>query len=666
MFCSYSTEMEFITSFKETSGMSIKQLGSSYLVGNDSTGSTVNDTDTAYRGFKDFLIWLDEVSTGHKIKVKAGLSGRVPQTVQVRVYQCSNLLSDPGDQTNAVDIDVTTTGTPWTAEGTITITGQGLYRVRIKPQSNDILFTVELQNIRWYSLECWEPGYNFYMYGRSSLDPTEQYFFIPKLDTDETVRVRLAGEHFNDRSQLEVYKNPDTEDETRVALCETYGHSAETGKHSFFDTDEISGTGLPSAAPGEVYKFKLLLPGRNPEYGEKQPSGNTWVRFSRNVVPYFANKKERLIYPIIHREFNPVLYAGEEDTYRAYLTVPRSSSIIPSTGNISIRVKGTNRFSSQYMASLDYTAPSERDKTAANELHANLIDPARGAVILAKSTDKVDAVYFVTKPVYSNPSWPSAGKVLRAYDDANGNPTAQSLDSNGRFTTVQTDNPETLATIDTNNMTAMGVLYSGCRMPNWFNQYPTRPDDARIQFLAIEDEPDAGPSSKTVDEVLVISPPWALKDIYDEYYRLKGKSSTKPFSYNFMHTIFLEEYSKGCDIISHDPFVKDTSVSNVNKIEDAVAEMELHNTGIYSAKKTILILWWWAPKSTADITDDTLFGDSFDKRGDVDGIGGYKFSSGIMRGGVINRLDTYDSQAARDLWTKIKEKNGTINPPPEE
>ena len=93
-------------------------------------------------------------------------------------------------------------------------------------------------------------------------------------------------------------------------------------------------------------------------------------------------------------------------------------------------------------------------------------------------------------------------------------------------------------------------------------------------------------------------------------------------------------------------------------------------TAPLATKKTILILWWWNPKSDdpADtIVDDTLFGDSFDEGKDsVDGIGGWNFS-GVDDDDVTNKLSTYYDQMlkARKLWLKIKSKNGEFNPPPD-
>ena len=55
----------------------------------------------------------------------------------------------------------------------------------------------------------------------------------------------------------------------------------------YFNTLELSGSDLPASDPGEVYRFELSNPD---EDVEEQPGGNTWVRFSRNVPPYFANE----------------------------------------------------------------------------------------------------------------------------------------------------------------------------------------------------------------------------------------------------------------------------------------------------------------------------------------------------------------------------------------
>ena len=41
--------------------MAIKKLGDNtcYMVGNSDSGTWSNNTDTWYRGWKDFLIWVD-------------------------------------------------------------------------------------------------------------------------------------------------------------------------------------------------------------------------------------------------------------------------------------------------------------------------------------------------------------------------------------------------------------------------------------------------------------------------------------------------------------------------------------------------------------------------------------------------------------------------------
>ena len=362
-----------------------------------------------------------------------------------------------------------------------------------------------------------------------------------------------------------------------------------------------------------------------------------------------------------------MVYAGETASYRAYPTVDReNTSIVPTGSQLQIKVKGEVGTGSptDYRASFDYTAPGERDKTEPGEVYANLVQigtqPSTKKV-LAQSTDKIDAIYFVPKPVYADPSWPSTGKVLLAYDNANGNPTSPALDNPGRFATVQTDDPQTLATISSNNMTAMGVLYGAERMRDWFDENTCNPNDRRIQFWAIYDEPDSGPGEN--------GPLTALKDLYDRYYCLKGKTSDdKPFSLNLMHTIFLEEFSKGCDVVSHDPFVKTGTGNSINRIADSVDELVYQTSGIFAVKKTILILWWWNPKAgdPADIAVAyTLFNQSFDlRRDEVDGIGGWNFSSGRDSEGNITRLDTYQNQSVGLLWNAIRAKNASINPLP--
>ena len=145
----------------------------------------------------------------------------------------------------------------------------------------------------------------------------------------ETVRVRLQIESKTESARIDIYTEDGTDSlQSAVAKGDT---TTEANPHPYFATAELSGTDLPADAPGAVYRFKLTKPNDAGEALNEQSSGNTWVRFSSNVPPYFSNKAERLIYPIVHREFEPVVYSSKSGsppnrkTYRAYLTVLRGA-----------------------------------------------------------------------------------------------------------------------------------------------------------------------------------------------------------------------------------------------------------------------------------------------------------------------------------------------------
>ena len=657
--------------------MALKQLGSSYMVANSTSGSGTSDTELWYRGWKDFLFWIDIPIPGvaPRITIRAA-NGDDENNFQmdVELFECDNLLDDPGTQQGETTEETIPARTKYDNPHEFSVsvpqtTGSKLYRLRIKPYANDLLLSVQFYNIQWYSMECWEPRYNFYAFGISSLDPTEQYFFIPKLPEGETVRVRLQVESRLESARIDIY----TEDgNTSLADAVIMRDDKASGDnpHPYFAIAELSGDDLPSEGTGAVYRFKLTNPNQdNGSATTQQFNGNCWVRFSRNVPPYFANLAERLIYPVIHREFDPVVYCSESgspptrQTYRAYLTVPRGQAGVPSNAKVMVNVDETIAYGTapSNVAAVSAAAPSTRESVSGEDLEAQLLDANNR--MLADSTDKVDKVYFVPAPTYGS-NWPT--KMLVAYDNGNGRYTSAPTSptdtrnglKNGRFNVVQTNTEDTLDIITNNAMKAMGVLYGGS-LPEWFNQYPTRPDDSRVLFWALLDEPDAGPGIDDEGEVTGVT---TLKDIYDGMYNFKGKTSTKPCSLNLMHTIFLEEFSKGCDIVSHDPFVKkeyDDAPLVINKIKDAVDELVLVSG---DDKKTLLVLWWWWPKSTKELIDSTLYSESFNaKKDNVDGVGGWNFSAGGVP--PFNRLDTY-SEESGEVWTEIRARNGEFNPPP--
>ena len=157
--------------------MALKQLGSTYAVGADSAATAVDDTDTLYRGSKDILVWHDEDTTGGTNLVVINFTDADqdphaddPHKVNIYIYDCVNLLADPGDP-------VTDTG-PWEVslerfqqEVSVSVPNsainKGLYRIRILVESNEIYYTLSVKS-PWYSLECWEPKYSFYVWGKTN------------------------------------------------------------------------------------------------------------------------------------------------------------------------------------------------------------------------------------------------------------------------------------------------------------------------------------------------------------------------------------------------------------------------------------------------------------------------------------------------------------------
>ena len=640
--------------------MALKQLGSSYLVGNSTGGSTVNDGDLWHRGWKDFLFWIDYSHPGvtQQIVIKAGNGDdKNPHYLNAYVYECANLLDDPGTQkgsTSRLDIPADqkvrnpvslTVAAPQT-------TTPKLFRLRVETDTIKPIYNVDFQNISWVSMETWEPRFNFYCFGMSSRSPVKQYFFVPKLPPGETVRARLQIESKTEKARLDVYTETGTTPlQTAIVQGE---HEPIGGFPPYFNTLELSGDDLPEEAPGAIYRFELTFPTRNKVgklvISENQCSGNTWVRFSRNVPPYFSSNPNRLIYPIVHREFEPVVYTSvsgsppKRQTYRAYLTVPRGQAGTPSKGKLRVEIDGTVAFAegSDYTAAVSYASPPKRTKLSDAEVYAQLFEKNN---LIADSTDKVDEIFVVPAPDYDE-DWPDM--MLVAYDNGNGSAVNSPILKAAHFNVIQTNTETTLSIIDDDDTKAMGVLYSG-NLSKWFNEAPGNPNDPRVLFWALQDEPDSGPGIQINKEGNpCIAPMTCLKAIYEGMYDYKGKTSTKPCSLNLMLPIFIEEYSKGCDIISSDPYVRPSTGVDQARITDCAVEMDLHSFG----KKTLIILWWWDPKtpiSTA-ICKDTFAG-SFNaaNNAEVDGIGGWNFAGSQGR---LNQ-DT-------DLWGEITAKNDSV------
>ena len=186
--------------------MAIKKLGDNtcYMVGNSDSGSWSNDTETWYRGWKDFLIWVDVQDAANAIEVVK--KDPDPAALSASLYECTNVTDDPGTLREE--------GSAGEQGGQITLSlnrPQGLYRLRIMPPNNNILFTVAINNVQWYAMECWEPRYNFYVFGRTNppdktLPKINQYFFIPRLPAGETVRIRLQTEKQIERAMMKIFR----------------------------------------------------------------------------------------------------------------------------------------------------------------------------------------------------------------------------------------------------------------------------------------------------------------------------------------------------------------------------------------------------------------------------------------------------------------------------
>ena len=128
--------------------------------------------------------------------------------------------------------------------------------------------------------------------------------------------------------------------------------------------------------------------------------------------------------PIVHREFKPFTYTNpnpsypKKETYRAYLTVPRGEVGIPTDAELRLNVNTYTDTAegSDYRAAVGVVIPFQPTQAEGKKALAQLVDDTGD--LIADSTDKVDKVYFVTKPSYSSPAWPS--RVVMAYDNQNG------------------------------------------------------------------------------------------------------------------------------------------------------------------------------------------------------------------------------------------------------
>ena len=387
------------------------------------------------------------------------------------------------------------------------------------------------------------------------------------------------------------------------------------------------------------------------------------MRFSKNVVPYFSGSAERLIYPILHQRIDPVSYVDEPQSHRLYLTVPRTvpsgeTAIIPEASELKLKT-GTSPESDtttgfSVITTLTLDSPQKIERGA--DFVAQLLD---GDTVVADSTDKVDTLYGIREPVYDS-DFPE--KLIPAWDNGNGRYTSQDM-SAGHINTIQTSDETSIPNIvATSGVKAWGALYTPPEQCNptikaWFKtevegEYPNA-NSENVRFWAIRDEPDSGPGYYRASGK--VYPVTALKDLYDAFLCYTGYTS-KPFQITIQHTIFIEEFSRACDIIGSDPYVCAVKhTENYRRVRDCVAELTYNQK---AQQKRMIIMWWWDPKVGAGTAVEvSLFEDAFEEATGMESIGGWNFSAGGYP--VENPLNTGDP----DLWTAITNKNNDwINP----
>lgn len=528
-----------------------------------------------------------------------------------------------------------------------------LYRFRFEPSLNGVSYALEVIGAQYYALETWEPRHNFYIWGATGQVPIVQYFFVPTTQTGE-ILARLETEKGVERAQMDIYTETGTEP---IATLKTWGTYADQfGGKAYLDSQivDFHDPGqLPE--PGGVFRFELTIPvpdGSPP--ANEQPSGNTWVRFGRPIPPYFANHPDRLIYPVVHRDFDPVGYTTKTMDCWAYLCAPRQ--ILPAGAFLKVRV-GLSSVStdSGYRVYRQHTSsgPQKLDdpNPASGNLYAVLLD---GSTPIALSTDKVDTLYVVREPVYG--TWPAPLRLI--YDHHNG-AQAEVLHSAG-FDTVQTNVIGTLEPIADEGMTALGVLYG--------EPSPAPPtsmlyhflnggaDDPKVLLWANLDEPDSGPGDPDpYDPDAEAGRVATLKYVYDLYYDRKQVPTDKPISLNIMHGFCLEEYSKGCDVIMTDPYVKQSS-EPIQRIEEWRAECRRIASGQSASKKVAVVLWLWRPDlGPSSATEPSLYKREYNllartlpEQG-VDVIASWTFAQGTAQ---------LDLQVPA-LWEAVCEANGS-------
>ena len=340
-----------------------------------------------------------------------------------------------------------------------------------------------------------------------------------------------------------------------------------------------------------------------------------------------------------------------------FLTVPRDSGFFAEDCNLSMIVESTETpgTTTGYVDSVEVTVDTGEEAGGPREVTAEgLLQD--GDIVKAEATDKIDATYYANKPEYGT-DWDN--KVLLAYDNNNGEVTSPVLYRPGYFNTVQTTENSTLSDITAPGNGAMkgaGVLYPGSEERNiktWYCASVSNAMSSQVRFWMMLDEPDAGAGEQM----------WLLKDIYSLYYKY-NKHGNKPYSLNISQPIFYEEYARGCDVFSFDPYVKDTDFP-LNKLTDAVAEAGRVTS---DNQKTIVVFWWWAPtRSDPDPTNVVNFARSFEAvKNDVDGISGWNFGGLYVpddreEPSELRRLSTYQKLEIPELWAQIGIKNKSIS-----
>lgn len=614
-------------------------LGTSYLVAK--TPPTPNydegDEQTFFRGYRDILVYKDRAQEpGEQPRVIITRGSADTDDFRAFLYFMGNLLADPGDPRFATD---------WSSGSALTIdfSGRpvGLYRVRVETEFQYTYYWLRIQDMQYYALECWEPRYMLWLVGEAEQAPVEQYFFVPNL-SGRSLRARLETDSAGNRAQLDIYTADGST--SLLTLVARDGFSTPAVGDRFFDSGEFA----PAAAAGagQIYRLRLTVPG-DPS---KSPSGDVRVRLSRNVPPYFANDKNRLIVPIVHREFDPVLYTNKTSTYRAYLCANRGEAIASGV-NLRLKIGGAMAETAQgYSVPKDYSSASQTRQPdgQGGELYARMLDQG---VIKAESTDKTDTVYLVDEPDYTG--WPAPPFYI-IYDDQHGE-EAETL-AEGSFDSVQASSPDRFDAIEQFGMKVMGSIgpgYSGS-LRSQYSQYAA---DPLIRFWDLFDEPDRGPGGKD-------SPVTGLKGIYEEYYNIKvglgpynGYPTTKPIFINVSHASVLEEYAEGCDFISADPWVRPGA--NFTTFTEILTEYleELHRitSGLNDSKKVCVALWAWAPDEQSTVNTPGLYGCAFlaARAGAPDAISTFKWAK-------ITNLMSFG--AGSQVWETIKKLNAGAGP----